>query len=276
MNDTHFDPPRYEGYTRSTDTTTEYSPIDRELSARIHAQRCIAGLSLQALADATRLTVSNLSEIEQGRAILPASMVPRLASTLGKSIEWFYSPLVRRTPFVHSPDVSSSGYDTTPGAVSAVYADQLLTIQAVDWSNQTGSTHMTIPDMARKSGRVLLVDDTPDVLVSIGAFLEGAGLQVITAQNTEDALRIVLDDERLDAIITDYAMPGSTGADLLMQVADIRPALPRMLITAYAEAISLQDLPDRTVILGKPFRRKVLIDKVMALINAESLVLVNT
>jgi CheY-like chemotaxis protein len=55
---------------------------------------------------------------------------------------------------------------------------------------------------------VLLVDDHPDVLVGVGAYLAGAGFDVTRVGTGDAALTRLLSGERFALLVTDYAMPG--------------------------------------------------------------------
>jgi DNA-binding NtrC family response regulator len=109
---------------------------------------------------------------------------------------------------------------------------------------------------------VLLVDDAQDVLVTLGAFLEGAGLRVIKTRSGDEALRVVASDIVLHAIVTDNAMPGLSGVELLLQSAQLRPALPGLIVTGYSDPKMLGELPASVQVLGKPFRREDLVNRV--------------
>lgn len=83
---------------------------------------------------------------------------------------------------------------------------------------------------------VLVVDDEPDVLASVGRWLASAvaGVEVATASSGEEALRI-LGERRVDLILSDYDMPGLDGVLLLTQARQRAPRVPRVLMTAYAD-----------------------------------------
>src|SRR3546814_6597644 len=86
--------------------------------------------------------------------------------------------------------------------------------------------------------------------MSTGDMLLDLGHDVITAESGEIALQILHDDRDIDLLITDYSMPKMTGAQLAAAARALRPALPILLATGYAE------LPKGTIIdlprLGKP------------------------
>lgn len=126
------------------------------------------------------------------------------------------------------------------------------------------------PEPNRTGHHILLVDDVTDVLVSVGAFLVNAGFTVCKAANGDDALRIIADDPRIDVLVTDFAMPSLTGAELITQATQIRRNLKALIITGYPNADGLAELPPDISVLIKPFRRDVLIGKVKSLFGETS------
>ncbi len=120
---------------------------------------------------------------------------------------------------------------------------------------------------ARKvsSGHILLVDDEADVLITVGAFLRSAGFRVTSVDTGDKALAKILLGDRFDAIVTDYAMPGLNGIELLRQAHEVDKTLPGLIITGYFE-ISSGDTIDQSIILRKPFNRARLIECVDALV----------
>ncbi|NKE44220.1 PAS domain S-box protein [Roseomonas frigidaquae] len=115
-------------------------------------------------------------------------------------------------------------------------------------------------------GRVLLVDDAPDVLQTLGAFLSGAGYEVTRCASGDEALQVVAEGAQLDCVVTDYAMPGLSGVDLLLRLAELRPGLPVLVVTGYPGVEPLGDLPQHVEILRKPFPRAELLRRVAALV----------
>ena len=84
------------------------------------------------------------------------------------------------------------------------------------------------------SGRelFLVVEDDPDVLASMVAYLEVCDRRVASAGNAQCALNIVKADDLPDIVITDYRMPGMNGLDLVQELRRrIRPDLPAILLT---------------------------------------------
>jgi CheY-like chemotaxis protein len=126
-----------------------------------------------------------------------------------------------------------------------------------------------IPAVSSSGQRVLVVDDVADVLVSIGAFLANAGFTVLKADNGDEAMRIIASDLSIDVLVTDFAMPGLNGADLITQAMDIRPSLKAVVITGYPNADGLAELPAGTTVLVKPFRRDALVTMVKSRLTGD-------
>lgn len=82
--------------------------------------------------------------------------------------------------------------------------------------------------------RVLIVDDDPSQRSLLDSFLKSQGFLTVTAASGEHALEI-LQSEPVDMMITDVRMPGISGLDALRLARKIRPALPVLLVTAYAD-----------------------------------------
>ncbi len=115
--------------------------------------------------------------------------------------------------------------------------------------------------------RILVVDDEPNVLVTVGAFLTRAGFAVVKSGDSDEAMRIVADDPHIDVLVTDFAMPGMSGAELIVEARRLQPSLKALIMTGYPDASALTELPPGTPILIKPFRRADLIDEIQSLLE---------
>jgi CheY-like chemotaxis protein len=127
----------------------------------------------------------------------------------------------------------------------------------------SGAAGLDVPEdsatpSAPVSGRILLVDDSSDVLVTVGAFLEKAGFTVIRANCGDRALAQLAQGGPVDVLVTDYAMPGLNGAELIARARLLQPGLRALIITGYA-AVGYE-AADGTTILHKPFHRRALIE----------------
>ena len=104
-------------------------------------------------------------------------------------------------------------------------------------------------------GRILAVDDEREMLTSIDKSLTRAGYEVITANSAEAALVRLQDRQRPDLVITDIAMPGAGGIELLKRVGKNHPEVPVILITAHATMANAVEAMRRGAYdyLPKPF-----------------------
>jgi CheY-like chemotaxis protein len=114
---------------------------------------------------------------------------------------------------------------------------------------------------------VLVVDDSADTLVAVGAFLLSAGYVVVSAADGDTAIRLIASDPQIGILVTDYVMSGLSGVELIIQGLQIRPDLKALLITGFPSTDGLAELPSHINVLAKPFRRAALIAQVKALIG---------
>ncbi len=84
------------------------------------------------------------------------------------------------------------------------------------------------------SYRILLVDDEPNVLKALQRVFRQENYAVLTASGGQEALAL-LSREPFHLMISDYMMPGMTGAELLRQVKAIKPEIIRIMLTGHAD-----------------------------------------
>jgi two-component system, NtrC family, response regulator AtoC len=77
---------------------------------------------------------------------------------------------------------------------------------------------------------VLLVDDEPGVLFTLQELMTERGHRAVIARSGAEALTKL---DEADAVVTDLAMPGMTGLELIAQIAQRDPSLPVILLTAH-------------------------------------------
>lgn len=86
------------------------------------------------------------------------------------------------------------------------------------------------------SNRILVVDDDPQSLQSTKKILELDGLEVITAQNGEEALeRVRQESTQLNLILTDVRMPRMGGLDFVKAMRVRGDRVPFILMTAFGQ-----------------------------------------
>ncbi|MDB5959643.1 MAG: hybrid sensor histidine kinase/response regulator [Massilia sp.] len=100
--------------------------------------------------------------------------------------------------------------------------------------------------------RLLLVEDDDSVRQLMAESLEAIGYTVTQAADGESAL-IMLRQARPDLLITDYLMPGMTGAELMQKVRVQAPDLPMIIATGYADMKAIEEVIGENQLLRKPF-----------------------
>jgi PAS domain S-box-containing protein len=105
------------------------------------------------------------------------------------------------------------------------------------------------PARARLSGRVLVVDDEQAIREFMADLLGGWGLEVdVLADGAAARDAVAADPQRFDLVITDQTMPHLTGLKLARVLSRLRPGLPVILYTGYAEDLSPQELREAGVL----------------------------
>jgi CheY-like chemotaxis protein len=104
------------------------------------------------------------------------------------------------------------------------------------------------------AGVALLVEDDEQVAALVTEMLGALGYQVVRAASAKSALGALADNRSLDLVLSDIMMPGDmNGLDLAREVRRLRPALPLMLSSGYAEAVAREAEAEGIGILRKPY-----------------------
>ncbi|AGS22200.1 sensor histidine kinase/response regulator hybrid protein [Rhizobium etli bv. mimosae str. Mim1] len=132
---------------------------------------------------------------------------------------------------------------------------------------QPAETDLPLAHTASKL-KILLVDDDTLIAMSSVEMLEDLGHDVVEANSGSQALDLIRSGGHFDVMITDYSMPGMTGAQLAQAVRTVRPALPIVLATGYADlpAGVEVDLPR----LAKPYNQAQLAKEIHKALASET------
>jgi PAS domain S-box-containing protein len=111
------------------------------------------------------------------------------------------------------------------------------------------------PGPASAPLRILLVDDDPLIIQSVGPMLAFLGHQVHTAEAGQEALDRIQAGLVVDLVILDMNMPGLNGAETLTRLLALRPDQGVLMATGYSDAAiaPLLDGRPRVGSLRKPF-----------------------
>jgi PAS domain S-box-containing protein len=117
------------------------------------------------------------------------------------------------------------------------------------------------PARTARAVTVLVVDDEPGVRDVARRFLESRGYAVVEAAGGREAID-VLDDRvrRVDVVLTDMIMPGTSGREVVAHARTARPGVPVVVMTGYAgEERDAAGSSDVAAVVGKPFSAGVLV-----------------
>jgi PAS domain S-box-containing protein len=202
-----------------------------------------------------------VSVVDTGNGMTP--------DVLKRAIEPFYSskPLGKGTglglSMVHGLAVQLGG---TLQLVSAVGKGTTATLMLpiATSAPETESEAPSSPKVSR-SAVILFVDDDPLIAMSTTEMLEDLGHRVIGVNSGLHALDILKSGQWIDLMMTDHVMPGMTGVELAQASRAVRPSLPILLATGYAE------LPDGAQLdlprLTKPYHQDQLRDRLAQLLG---------
>ena len=118
--------------------------------------------------------------------------------------------------------------------------------------------------MSATNATILVVEDVDIVRMLIVDVLEELEFKVLEADGSEQALKTLKNaDNQIDLMMTDVGLPGMDGRELATEARKLRPALPILFASGYAESI---EVPKDMHVIGKPFSIDQLRDKVKAIL----------
>jgi two-component system, cell cycle sensor histidine kinase and response regulator CckA len=116
---------------------------------------------------------------------------------------------------------------------------------------------------------ILVVDDEEMVRASTARMLERRGYRVVTAARADEALAWLRSEAPVDLLISDIVMPETYGTDLIVMARQLRPGLPALLISGFADQDNARHhpIPPGVPFLSKPFDVSDLLAQVRALLG---------
>jgi len=112
---------------------------------------------------------------------------------------------------------------------------------------------------------ILVVEDDAIVRMLIVDVLEELEFKVLEADGSEQALETLKDlTQQIDLMMTDVGLPEMDGRELANEARVLRPALPILFASGYAETI---EVPQDMHVIGKPFSIDQLRDKVNSILG---------
>src|SRR5215472_10250125 len=133
-----------------------------------------------------------------------------------------------------------------------------------------------IPEPSPDAVTVLVVDDERSNVESLEKIFLREGMRVLTAFDARRALELVR-AHRVDVVVTDLMMPGTTGLELLPAIKQIAPDVEVVLVTAYGTVeTAVQAMREGAYdFVEKPLKRVSIVKSVRKAAERQSLVAEN-
>jgi PAS domain S-box-containing protein len=118
---------------------------------------------------------------------------------------------------------------------------------------------------------VLLVEDEEIVRAMAAEQLRDLGYTVVEAKDGPAAMRLLLSEPRIDALVTDVGLPGGLNGRQVAEAArENRPMLPVLFITGFAGSVLKEQLAPGMQVIGKPFALETLALRVQAMMEPDA------
>ncbi|GEM_PF-1327026 len=152
------------------------------------------------------------------------------------------------------------------GSIFSVFLPKAPITDSIDIVNQQKSGH------CNESTRILLAEDEDFLRRLYGALLEESGLIVEICSDGQEALELLNGDANFDLLITDIKMPRLDGFQLYQAIQEIRPDLPVIMISGFAdlEKVKALEKNGRVSFVQKPFSNTELLVKINDCLNIHS------
>jgi two-component system cell cycle sensor histidine kinase/response regulator CckA len=178
--------------------------------------------------------------------------------------------------FTTRPTAAGLGLATTAGIVQGIGGHIELESQP-----RMGTTvHLYLPAAEQRTGaaearqhvsavigRVLIVEDQPEVAQLVQRLIEPAGYAITVATDALTAVTQVAAGAHPDLLITDVVMPAMTGPELANALRTHHPDLPVLYMSGYtAASLGPQlHLDENSMLIEKPFTRSTLLGAIRTL-----------
>ncbi len=265
--------------------------LDRTLGPLVRLTLDLDGARAAVLSDPTQLEMAVLNlainardAMPQGGEITISTRVRRIDNDPEIGSDDYVELAVRDTGTGMAPDVAARALDpffTTKGVgkgtglgLSQVYgiarqAGGTVRIESTPGSGTTvrvllPRTNAPVRQDAASAAeaqaagprraRILVVDDDPDMRRALVDSLEALGFGVTDAEDGPSGLA-KLEQDAPDLMMVDFAMPGMNGAEVAKAARALRPNLPIVFASGYADTAAIEAVAgENAAVLRKPFR----------------------
>jgi CheY-like chemotaxis protein len=206
------------------------------------------------------------------------------STTLGRAAEPFFTtkPRGKGTGLGLS---MAKGFTEQSGGAFDIVSELNLGTTVILWLPQVDIAVTTAPTIpaanalqpasveanSRSERRILVVDDDEMVRETLISSLEEAGFLTVPAKDGQRALEHFDHSIAIDAMVTDFSMPGMNGLELIQRTHALKPDLPAILLTGHVgDVVSESGAPPdkRITLLQKPIRPSQLAQRLTKILDA--------
>ena len=121
-------------------------------------------------------------------------------------------------------------------------------------AGKDAALHIMAAKPRTKSRKVLIVEDSTLIRMTVADMVEEIGLPYAEAGNADEALQIIEQDPDISILLTDLGLPGMSGAQLVQQAKKLRPDLMVVIASGYSDELSGEEKRvSHAAYLQKPF-----------------------
>lgn len=129
------------------------------------------------------------------------------------------------------------------------------------------------PNNRNARGRVLIIDDDPEVREVVIDMLDYAGVRTMSAASGEEGVALFQSHkDEIELVLLDLSMPGIGGKETFRRLKELRDDLKIVLSSGYGQSVVTDDLNflGLTGFIQKPFRYDKLNDLITKYLDGSS------
>jgi len=126
--------------------------------------------------------------------------------------------------------------------------------------------------LTKETGRILMVDDEEDIVISGRLILMTMGYEVTGVTNSLEALEIFKKDPlAFDLVLSDLTMPRMTGIQLIREIRKLRKDIPVILSTGFSDVTSGAEKSGAFAVVMKPLIARELVEMIRSALNPKTM-----
>ena len=126
--------------------------------------------------------------------------------------------------------------------------------------------------LTKETGRILMVDDEEDIVISGRLILMTLGYEVTGVTDSLEALEIFKSNpQAFDLVLSDLTMPRMTGIQLIREIRELRKDIPIILSTGFSDVKSAAEKIGAFAVVMKPLIARELAGAVRSALNPKAL-----